>query len=124
MLFGIITVYAQAQVNAPKREFKLGLSSSSIEMLPGETTSIEVNIYRSRTYSNKEIELYTGSLPEGLSIEIDNPKTTSEMAVLTLKADKTLAAGKYTLLLHGKSTRVTKGISFSILVKDRSITKN
>ena len=122
MLFGMMTFVAQGQ-DAPKREFKLGVSSSSIEMVPGETTSIDVNIYRSKSYAKKEIEFKTGSLPEGLAVEMDNPATTGDLMVLTLKADKALAAGKYTILLQGKTTRVTKGITFSVTIGDASITK-
>ena len=124
MLFGMMVFSVQAQDDIPKREFKLGVSNSTIELIPGETTSLDVNIFRSKSYAKKEITFYAASLPKGLTMEMESPKTTGDVMVITLKADKTISAGKYTILLNGKSTRVTKGITFSVLVKDSSITKN
>jgi uncharacterized membrane protein len=64
------------------------------------------------------------SVPEGLTLEFDNDVTTDNMVALTLKADSEMPAGKYTILLQGKSTRVTKGITFTISVTEKRITKN
>jgi len=124
MLFLTVSSYVLAQEAIPKREFKLGVSESSIELIPGQTTSLDVNIYRSKSYTDKEISLVVNSLPKGLYVEFEEQKTKSNQVALTIKSDETMVAGKYTLLLQGKSTRVSKGISFSITVKEKGITKN
>ena len=123
ILLLLSAVYAQAQDNAPKREFRLGLSSSSIELVPGETTSLDINIYRSKSYANKDIKFLATSVPDGLNVEFGSESTKDDVMVLTLKATDELSAGKYTVLLQGKTTRVTKGISFSVVVNEKSISK-
>ena len=124
MLFAMVSVLAVAQDNQPKREFRLGVESSNLKLNSGQTSNLEVNIYRSKSFQNKDITMVANNLPKGLSVEFDEQKTKNSKVLLTITADDSLSAGKYTVILQGKTTRVTKGITFSVTVETKGLTKN
>ncbi|MFY0651727.1 MAG: hypothetical protein JXQ96_06820 [Cyclobacteriaceae bacterium] len=109
----------------PKKEFTVSMSEKAIDLIPGETQTIDVTINRSKAYRKAKIDLSVGSiLPEGITIEFidgDNPLTERKMIV---NADNSVANVSKTLILKAKSSRVTKGVMFKLNTSAKVISAN
>ena len=122
MIIGVQHVFAQESV--PRNEFKLGLDEPSLVIQPGQELVVELKVIRSKQYQNKEISLRALSVPEYLTIEFAESRTRSDVTTVRIAASEQASAGKYTLLIQGKSLRLTKGITLGLTVTESTISKN
>ncbi len=113
MLVAATTVSVAQKV--PKKEFTVSMSEKEIVLVPGKTQTVDITINRSKSYKKAKIKLGLGStLPEGVAITFANGENPLTDRIMTIKTDESVAPFSKTLLLKAKSSRVSKGIMFSL----------
>jgi len=122
----IVLIFSSTQLFAqiiPKKEFTVTISEKNINLKAGQTKTFDVTINRSKPYSKVNIDLLISStLPEGLTITFEdgnNPLVNRKM-VITASSD--MNAYSKTIILKGKSLRVSKGVMLNLSVTSDVIT--
>jgi len=121
LLLGILVSIIAINVNAqelPKTGAALSASSKSVELHSGQSTQIELNRLRSKSYQKATFGAILVSSPEGIDIKIVQDEVNQDAFTLTVAASESLANGKYTLTIQaeGRNASKVKGTMVSVLV--------
>jgi hypothetical protein len=124
LLLTIVAVDVTAQTT-PKKEFTLSLSENDISLLPGTTQTYEVTINRSKAYNKAKIDLTIGSpLPEGVTIKFEDGNDPMVDRKMIVSTDENVEGFSKTIVLKGRSSRVSKGVMFKLNTSETGITTN
>jgi len=115
-------LFAQA---LPKKEFTVSISEKNIALKPGETRTFDITLNRSKSYSKVNIDLLIGStLPEGLAISFEDGENPLVNRKMIVAASNDMGAYNKTIILKGKSSRISKGVMLTLSVSSEALTSN
>jgi hypothetical protein len=120
-LFVLVATVATAQLEKPKKEFLISLSTNTLEVKPGETKEVTVNLIRSNAFSKSKAKLgLSSSLPTGISLvyEPGEGVIDSSVAKITVSAD--VKAGTYLVLPNAMINNKSKGTMLKVIVSGGS----
>jgi uncharacterized membrane protein len=110
-----------AQKISAQEGFKINPSVTSLTVNQGASSTMEVEILKSKRYANKDVELIVPSkLPEGLTMNITQPGI-DNIGFIEVNASASTPAGTYPVIIQGKTRRLTKGTLVKIMVATKTI---
>jgi hypothetical protein len=111
------TVAAFAQTEKPRTEFTLSLDSNSLEIQPGATKEVTMQINRSKSYSKSKAAFgLSSTLPAGIAIVFNEMSGDAVKVQVTASAD--VQPGKYLLILNSTMQNKKKGITLNLVVDE------
>ncbi|HEY5750599.1 MAG TPA: hypothetical protein VIU12_31270 [Chryseolinea sp.] len=114
----VVTASAQEKP-APRSEFAIELSASSIEIKTGESRDVTVHLNRSKGYSkSKGVLGLSSGLPEGVTVSFEPATDVTTESIAKIAVAKTAKPGNYTLILNGTMERKTKGTTLMLTVRE------
>jgi uncharacterized membrane protein len=117
-----VQLLAQAS-KAPRTEFTIELSATEVELKPGETKEVIVNLYRSKAYSKSKVVLgISSSLPQGITITYEPAEGLIETSTAKITASHDTKPGAYILLLNGTMNHKSKATMLKLTVNDHRAT--
>lgn len=121
LLFATIA-FAQ---DIPKKEFTVSVADKNINLLPGETKEIDVNINRSKSYRKIDIDLAIASiLPQGVTVEFENGADPMTQRIMKVSAATDALPFEKTIILKAKSSRVNKAIMLKMSLDATTLSSN
>ncbi|WP_133259648.1 hypothetical protein [Pseudochryseolinea flava] len=120
ILFAVATtvVFAQEKTT-PKSEFTVELSTTTVSAKPGETTSVDITLNRSKSYSKSNAKLGLSSgLPAGVTIEFEPAEGVIEKSTAKISLSREVKAGSYTIILNSVIQNKSKGKTLKLVVND------
>lgn len=112
-------VLAQEASPIPRTEFALALSQSSVKVNAGETTTIDLQILRSKTYKKSNATLgLSSSLPEGVVVTFEPETGLFEKTAVKITTAVNARPGEYLLILKANLQNHTKGATLKVIVND------
>jgi hypothetical protein len=115
-----ISVTAQEK---PKREFLLSLSENTVEIKPGDSKEITVNLVRSNAFSKSKAKLgLSSALPAGISLTYSPNEGVIESSVAKITVTADAKPGTYTVLPNCVMNNKSKGTMLKVTVLDASTT--
>lgn len=110
---------SSAQQVAPRTEFIVKVSQNTVEIKPGTTTEISVDILRSKAYTKMNAKLgFSSQLPEGITATFEPAEGVITSSKLTFVASSTAKPGQYQLILNGTLNNKVKGTILKLTVTD------
>lgn len=110
---------SSAQQVAPRTEFVVKPSKSTLELKPGTSTEFSVEILRSKAYSRMNAKLgFSSQLPEGMTVTFEPAEGKITSSTITLTAAPTVKPGQYQLILNGTLNNKVKGTILKVTVTD------
>lgn len=115
--FGI-SLFTQAQDSvAPRKEYSVSLSESSVTLAPGEAKQITVNLLRSKSFLSSKGNLgLSSSLPAGITVTYEPAEGVLESSVATITASKDTKPGQYQIILKSTVRNLSKGSIVKVVV--------
>ena len=119
-VWAVCVVSASAQEKpAPRSEFAVELSASSLEIKTGESRDVTVHLNRSKSYSKSKGVLGVSSgLPEGITVSFEPATNVTTESIAKIAVSKTAKPGSYTLILNGTMEHKTKGATLMLTVRE------
>lgn len=119
-VWAVCVVSASAQEKpAPRSEFAIELSSSSLEIKTGESRDVTVHLNRSKSYSkSKGVLGLSSGLPEGITVSFEPATDVTTEGVAKIAVAKTAKPGSYMLILNGTLEHKTKGATLTLTVRE------
>ena len=119
-VWAVCVVSATAQEKpAPRSEFAVELSASSIEIKAGESRDVTVHLNRSKSYSkSKGVLGLSSGLPEGVTVSFEPATDVTTESIAKIAVTKTAKPGNYTLILNGTLEHKTKGATLTLIVRE------
>jgi uncharacterized membrane protein len=121
-----IALFAQDK-KAPATEFLLELSSSALEVMPGESKDVTVTINRSKSFAKSDVTLGLSSgLPAGVTVTFEPSQGLLESSIAKIAVAENAKAGNYTIILNGTIRHKSKGATLKLVVagSNQGITAN
>lgn len=110
---------SSAQQVAPRTEFIVKVSQNTVEIKPGTTTEISVDILRSKAYTKMNAKLgFSSQLPEGITATFEPAEGVITSSKLKFVASSTAKPGQYQLILNGTLNNKVKGTILKLTVTD------
>jgi acetyl/propionyl-CoA carboxylase alpha subunit len=111
------TVAGFAQTEKPRTEFTLSLDSNSLEIQPGATKEVTMQINRSKSYSKSKAAFgLSSTLPAGIAIVFNEMSGDAVKVQVTASSD--VQPGKYLLILNSTMKNKKKGITLNLVVDE------
>lgn len=119
-VWAVCVVSATAQEKpAPRSEFVVELSASSVEIKAGESRDVTVHLNRSKSYSkSKGVLGLSSGLPEGVTVSFEPASDVTTESIAKIAVAKTAKPGNYTLIVNGTVEHKTKGATLMLTVRD------
>jgi hypothetical protein len=119
-VWAVCVVSASAQEKpAPRSEFAIELSASSLEIKTGESRDVTVHLNRSKSYSkSKGVLGLSSGLPEGITVSFEPATDVTTEGVAKIAVAKTAKPGSYMLILNGTLEHKTKGATLTLTVRE------
>lgn len=110
---------SSAQQVAPRTEFIVKVSQNTVEIKPGTTTEISVDILRSKAYTKMNAKLgFSSQLPEGITATFEPAEGVITSSKLKFVASSTAKPGQYQLILNGTLNNKVKGTILKLTITD------
>jgi hypothetical protein len=119
-------LFAQEK-KAPATEFLLELSSSTLEVMPGESKDVTITINRSKSFAKLDVTLGLSSgLPPGVTVTFEPSQGLLESSTAKIAVAENVKAGNYTIILNGTIRHKSKGATLKLVVTgpNQDITAN
>lgn len=119
-VWAVCVVSASAQEKpAPRSEFAIELSTSSLEIKTGESRDVTVHLNRSKSYSkSKGVLGLSSGLPEGITVSFEPATDVTTEGIAKIAVAKTVKPGSYMLILNGTLEHKTKGATLTLTVRE------
>lgn len=119
-VWAVCVVSASAQEKpAPRSEFAIELSVSSLEIKTGESRDVTVHLNRSKSYSkSKGVLGLSSGLPEGITVSFEPATDVTTEGIAKIAVAKTAKPGSYMLILNGTLEHKTKGATLTLIVRE------
>lgn len=106
-----------AQSSTPTKEFTVSVTETNISLKPGETKTVDVFVNRSKRFEKTNIDLsLSTSLPAGVEVSFERAAEANQADKMIIKAAGNVAPYKGTYVLNAKSSTLTKGTMFTLVV--------
>lgn len=113
---------------APRTEFTVELSTSSLEVKAGETKELTLTLNRSKQYSKSKATLGLSSgLPEGVTVTFEPTDGVLESSVVKVAVAEHAKAGNYMIILNSTMQHRSKGATLKLVVTEgtgEAVSKN
>jgi hypothetical protein len=119
-------LFAQEKI-APRTEFTVELSTTTLQATPGETKTVDVTLNRSKSYSKSNAKLGLSSgLPAGITIVFEPAEGIIESSVARITVGADVKAGTYTIIMNSVIQNKSKGKTLKLVVNDNiaAVTRN
>lgn len=123
VLFATATSLLAQDKAAPRTEFSVDLSATTLEITPGQTKEVTLSILCSKSYSKSTAQLKLSSgLPAGVTVSFEPAEGVLERSVVTIAVAPQTAAGNYTLILNTTIRQKSKGATLRLTITDTAKT--
>lgn len=123
-LFSILLLAGGREAFAQK-EFSIALSSSELEIKPGESREVTVNITRSRGYNKAKAKLGVSStLPKGITVTYQPADGLIQESVARITVAPETPAGTYTIIPNCTMNYISKGATLKLTVPGSPVSKS
>ncbi len=113
---------AQEPATAPRTEFTLNLSASSVTAKTGESASVDVTFHRSKSFRKSEVTLgLSSSLPAGVSIMFDPASGLIDKTTAKITAGPDAKPGQYLIILKASMQNRAKGATLKLVISDSTV---
>lgn len=121
-----LTFTAAAQDKAaPRTEYSVSLSETSIQVKPGESKKVTISILRSKSFSRAQAKLgLSSSLPEGITIGFAPAEGMFESSVATISVAPNTKQGEYQLIVKTTVNNKIKGSIVKLSVSSSGVTSD
>lgn len=123
-----ITASVAQEKTAPRTEFTVELSTSSLEVRAGETKELTLTLNRSKQYSKSKATLGLSSgLPQGVTITFEPTDGVLESSVVKVAVAEHAKAGNYMIILNSTMQYKSKGATLKLIVTEgtgEAVSKN
>ena len=110
-------LYAQdSEDKTPKKEYDLELSKNSIELAKGTSQTVDVNIYRSKSYKKAKASLKISNQIEGVTFAFEPATDVEESSKLTINALDNAKEGTYSILVKSNLASMNKAVILTVQV--------
>ncbi|WP_027891575.1 S8 family serine peptidase [Calidithermus chliarophilus] len=99
----------------PTPDFSLSVTTPDVQLAPGGSASLTVNLNRSGGFANSVTFSLSGA-PTGLTGSFNPGSTTGNSTTLNLSASASLAPGSYTLTVQGSSGSLSRNATVNLVV--------
>jgi hypothetical protein len=122
-LFLMATVaMGQTTSVAPRAEFTIDLSESSLHLKPGESKTVTVLLNRSKSFARANVDFgFSSVLPQGITVTFEPGTESINSRLATITAANTSAAGAYSVVLNATIRYKTKGAILKLQVGDEKV---
>jgi hypothetical protein len=123
-----MTASVAQEKTAPRTEFTVELSTSSLEVKAGETKEITLTLNRSKQYSKSKATLGLSSgLPQGVTVTFEPTDGVLESSVVKVAVAEHAKAGNYMIILNSTMQQKSKGTTLKLIVSEgtgETVSKN
>lgn len=120
----LVTAGAQDKTT-PRTEYSVSLSENAIQVKPGETKEVTLEILRSKSFSKAKAQLgFSSVLPEGVTVTFNPAEGMFDSSVVTFTVAPTAKEGEYTIILKTTLNNKIKGSLVKLQVSAASPAKN
>ncbi len=117
-ILGTSEIFGQEKT-APRTEFTVDLSSSKLEIKPGNNVDVTITLNRSKGYSKSKAVLGLSSgLPDGVTVTFEPSEGVLESSVARISVAETTKPGNYMLILNSTIQYKSKGATLKLTVLD------
>jgi hypothetical protein len=117
----ISAIHAQETKPLPRTEFALALSQSSVKVNTGESTTIDLDILRSKTYKKSTATLgLSSSLPDGVVVTFEPKNGLIDKTTVKIAVGTTTKPGEYLLILKATLQNHTKGATIKLIINNNA----
>jgi uncharacterized membrane protein len=114
----VVSNFAWAQKAS---EFSIELSATELEVKPGESRDVNVNITRSRGYTKAKAKLGVSStLPKGISVRYAPANGLINASIATVSVSDDTPAGTYVIVPNCTMNYKSKGALLKLIVAEAS----
>lgn len=121
------TASVAQEKTAPRTEFTVELSTSSLEIKAGETKELTLTLNRSKQYSKSKATLGLSSgLPEGVTITFEPTEGVVDNSIVKVAVAQHTKAGNYMIILNSTMQHKSKGATLKLVVTgtEEAVSKN
>jgi hypothetical protein len=120
-LLMIALLIANQLVWAQQSEFTIELSTAEMEVKPGESRDVNVNLTRSRGYTKSKAKLGVSStLPKGITIKYAPADGLINASIATVTVSDETPAGTYVIVPNCTMNYKSKGALLKVIVPETS----
>ncbi|HEY3405349.1 MAG TPA: hypothetical protein VGK59_18315 [Ohtaekwangia sp.] len=107
---------------APRSEFTIDLSASTLEAKPGQTKEVEINLNRSKSYlkSNAVLGLSSG-LPAGVTVSFEPAEGVINSSVAKVSIAENVKPGNYMIIFKSTIQHKSKGATLKLVVGESAV---
>jgi hypothetical protein len=112
---------------APRSEFSVELSATTVEVKPGESKSVDITLNRSKSYAKSAAKLGLSSgLPDGVTVVFEPAEGVIDQSVARIAVGPEAKAGTYTIILNTVIQNKSKGKTLKLLINEagNAVTRN
>ena len=123
-----MTASVAQEKTAPRTEFTVELSTSSLEVKAGEIKELTLTLNRSKQYSKSKATLGLSSgLPQGVTVTFEPTDGVLESSVVKVAVAEHAKAGNYMIILNSTMQHKSKGATLKLVVTEgtgEAVSKN
>ncbi|HEY9049607.1 MAG TPA: hypothetical protein VIN08_27105 [Ohtaekwangia sp.] len=123
-----ITAATAQEKTAPRTEYVVELSASTLEIKPGETKDVAITFNRSKSFAKSAATLGLSSgLPEGVTVTFEPAEGVMESSVAKISVAPATKAGSYMVILNSTIAHKSKGKTLKLVVTEsngEAVTRN
>jgi uncharacterized membrane protein len=102
---------------APRTEYTVDLSSTSVSAKPGETQDVTITLSRSKSYAKSKATLgVSTALPAGVTISFEPAEGVIESSVAHIAVASDVKPGSYLIILNSSIQNKSKGATLRLVV--------
>lgn len=117
MLTACISANGQ-NLEIPQKEFSLSFSTYRLELLPGDSSQVDIGVLKSKGYQKSKVKMgISSSVPNGVTIAFNPDQGNFDFTKATVSVDKEVAPGTYPVILNATVQNQTKGSILKLIIK-------
>ena len=120
LVLSAITFVGFAQEKpAPRTEFTIDLSATTLEASAGQTKDVEINLNRSKSYSKSNAVLGLSSgLPAGVTVSFEPAEGVITHSVAKITIAENTKPGSYMIIFKSTIQHKSKGATLKLVVAE------
>ena len=121
LVFAVTASTLAQEKITPRTEFTIELSSSVLEIQPGQSSDITISLNRSKTYSKSKAVLRLSSgLPQGVTVAFEPAEGVLERSVAKIVVAEDTKPGNYKIVVNSTLQNKSKGVILNLIIKDNA----
>lgn len=116
------SAYAQTKTEAPKNDYALSVSESTITLKPGESRAVTVSLARSKSYAKGNIRMYTSStLPKGVTVQYSPAEGNFDTSVATISIAPEVTSSSFYVIVSSEIYGRVKASTVKVTVDGQPV---